>query len=83
MPGRNILIGYILFYLYWMVQLKVKLGLTLPFIAIVAWMIAATFQWNKYQAVQSFYLEDYLLALSMIVNALAGVVIYFENKNRW
>jgi hypothetical protein len=83
MPGRNILIGYGLYLVYWVMQLRFRLGLTLPFAAIVAWMIAATLQWNKFQAIQSFYLEDYYLAMSMVANALIGVVMYFENKNRW
>ena len=69
--------------LYFVLQFKLKLGLTLPFAFIVVWMILAIMDWNENQAVKSFDLEDYQLAIAYVLNALTGAVIYFEHKMRW
>ena len=80
----NLVVGvYIAWLLYFIVQLKVKLGLTLPFAFIVVWMIFAIQDWNENQAVKSFDIEDYFLAIAYVLHALNGAVIYFENKMRW
>ncbi len=71
------------FALYFVLQFFLKLGLTLPFIFIVAFMIFAIQEWNTHQARESFDLEDYQLAIAFVVNALNGALIYFENKLRW
>jgi hypothetical protein len=82
-PKLSVLVVYVLWLAYYFFQLKIKLGLTLPFIFIVVWMIFAIMDWNENQEVKSFDLEDYQLAIAYVLHALNGAVIYFENKMRW
>jgi len=82
-PSQTVVIVMATWLIYFITQLKLKLGLTLPFAFIVIWLILAIMDWNENQAVKSFDLEDYQLAIAYVVNALTGAVIYFENKMRW
>ena len=82
-PSNGIIAVYVAWLIYFFVQLKVKLGLTLPFAFIVVWMILAIQDWNDNQAVKSFDVEDYYLAIAYVMHALNGAIIYFENKMRW
>lgn len=82
-PDSYILVGAGCFVVYVLAQFFAKLGLTLPFVFIVFWMIVAIIDWNKYQALNSFKVADYWLAIMAVTNALIGVVVYFENKVRW
>lgn len=82
-PDKPFVIVFVAWLVYFIVQLKVKLGLTLPFGFIVVWMILVIMDWNENQEFKSFDLEDYQLAIAAVLNALTGAVIYFENKMRW
>jgi hypothetical protein len=82
-PGIMMVALYLAWVVYFVLQLKAKLGLTLPFAFIIIWMISATLEWNDNQDAHSFDLRDYKLAVAFVLNALNGAVIYFENKMRW
>jgi hypothetical protein len=82
-PSTSVVLIYCSWLLYIVVQFKFKLGLTLPFVFIVVCMILAILDWNENQAIKSFDLVDYQLAIAYVLHALNGVVIYFENKMRW
>ncbi len=82
-PDGYVLIGVGTFLIYVVAQFFTKLGLTVPFAFIVFWMVVAIKEWNNQQAVSSFNVEDYMLAIASVLYAVNGVVIYFENKTRW
>ena len=71
------------YFVYFVIQFKFKLGVTIPFIFIIVFTILAIFQWQRFQGMQSFDLSDYRLAISYVTNAVTGAVIYFEHKLRW
>ncbi|MBO6517667.1 MAG: hypothetical protein JJ975_14065 [Bacteroidia bacterium] len=83
MPDAWLVVATAIFMVYVIMQFWLKLGLTLPFAFIVFWMVVAIKEWNEQQSISSFDLEDYTFAMAAVVNALIGVVIYFENKTRW
>ncbi|MFT5723364.1 MAG: hypothetical protein ACI9JN_000474 [Bacteroidia bacterium] len=82
-PNTGLMVISIAWVVYYLLQLKLKLGLTLPFAFIITWLILSIMEWNDNQEVQSFDLRDYQLAIAFILHALNGAVIYFEQKMRW
>lgn len=83
LPGSGLTVVLGLYLTYYIVQFFVKLGLTLPFLFIVFWCIIMILEWNRYQELKSYDMNDYLFAMSSLSCALTGAVVYFENKKRW